>query len=97
VKVYLAGPMRGIPDHNKAAFAQAAERWRLAGHTVFNPASLKPGLTRRDYMIQDIKNLLKSEAVVVLRGWEDSEGASLEVAIAQCLDIPIYYEEQYEP
>jgi len=98
MKVYISGPMRGLPEKNRPAFNTAAERWTLAGHKVFNPATLeKEGRTYADYMRLNIKALLKVEAVVVLRGWEDSEGASLEVAIAQCLDIPIYYEEQYEP
>lgn len=38
MKVYLAGPMRGIPKFNFPAFHKAAKKLRKQGYTVFNPA-----------------------------------------------------------
>lgn len=38
MKVYVAGPMRGIPEFNFPAFNLAAKNLRADGHVVFNPA-----------------------------------------------------------
>lgn len=38
-KIYVAGPMRGIPEFNFPAFFKAASDLESQGYTVFNPAA----------------------------------------------------------
>lgn len=40
MKLYLAGPMTGRPDHNFRAFFLAEAMLTMKGHTVVNPALL---------------------------------------------------------
>jgi hypothetical protein len=37
-KVYIAGPMRGIPEFNFPAFFAAEDKLRAGGYQTFNPA-----------------------------------------------------------
>lgn len=43
-KIYIAGPMTGIPDYNRPAFNEYAAKLVEQGHTVLNPATLPDGL-----------------------------------------------------
>lgn len=85
--------MSGIADHNFPRFNEVAKNLRTRGHVVFNPAENNDGGQRRSrafYMQLDIPALLRSEAVVVLSGWETSRGACLEVWLALDMGIPIF-------
>lgn len=90
--LYLSGPMTGIPEFNFPEFHAVTKALRLKGHTVFNPAENFEGATDlpwEEYLKEDLRNVIQSEAVGVLRGWENSKGANLEVTVARALGLPI--------
>lgn len=92
MKIYLAGPMRGYPEHNFPAFRAAAAKLRADGHEVFNPADTgEPvGWRIRDYMFLDLSWICNhAEAVALLPGWRDSLGATAEHATAVAIGIKV--------
>lgn len=40
MKLYIAGPMTGLPDLDFPAFHEAAAKLRAQGHEVINPAEI---------------------------------------------------------
>lgn len=48
-----------------------------------------------EFMKEDIKHLCIAELVFVLDNWETSPGSTLELLIAQKLNIPVYYMKDY--
>lgn len=91
MKLYLSGPMAGLPEHNFPAFEKARTELRAAGYEVVCPAELgrHDGWSWTDYLRRDIRVLLDCEAVAVLDGWKLSKGAQLEVHIASELNFRI--------
>jgi Domain of unknown function (DUF4406) len=94
--VYLSGPMSGLPNNNFPTFHSTARALRLLGYSVVNPAELKTevtGLTEeqawREFMKTDIKMLVHCDAIVMLPGWNESRGATLERTIAKSLSMTV--------
>jgi hypothetical protein len=95
--IYIAGPMSGLPDSNYPAFHAAAAALRAAGHTVLNPAENPPPPKGHPnpwqyYMRLSVKQIADADAVVMLRGWEDSNGADIEHALAENLNLLRYFQ-----
>lgn len=99
MKLYLAGPMRGYPLYNFNAFADYADRLRAQGHDVFSPAEKDEASgfdPSRDqpkelavYMIDDLPEVLRADAVALMPGWEYSTGATLEALVGLVCEKPL--------
>lgn len=104
LRLYLAGPMTGLPDFNRPAFHAAAAALRAAGYEVVNPAELDesepitdpdgPGAWER-YMRRDIPHLCKCDAVALAEGWASSKGAMLEAQIGEGLQMTLWSVHQW--
>ena len=98
-RVYLSGPMSGIPDYNAPAFAEAQEELiALGAEFVFNPARAWGHNDREAswYMRHDLHRLTESDGgaplfdvIVMLDGWHASEGATLEYQVARACGIAL--------
>ncbi|UEH06348.1 DUF4406 domain-containing protein [Pseudomonas sp. HN8-3] len=89
-RIYLSGPMSGLPGLNFPNFHSMTASLRASGHTVTNPAEINPeGGTWTDCIRRDIAALMDCYTVATLPGWENSKGARLEVHIARELGVPI--------
>lgn len=100
-RIYLAGPMTGIPGFNFDEFDRvAAYLRRETGAAVFNPAdneNRETGLSRSVYMALDFSALLLADRIVFLEGWRRSQGAVAEAVVARELGLEAVEVEWHEP
>jgi len=92
MKIYVAGPMTGLPDLNYSAFAAETARLRALGHEVVSPAEINAGLEHEGWaacMRRDVALMATCDAVQLLPGWTKSRGATIEVNLARELDIQV--------
>lgn len=99
--VYVAGPMRGIPNHNFPTFDIAALALQRLAFYVFNPADFdrQMGLDEattdedvtpqilRDCLDRDLNAICRCTHIALLPGWEASRGVRPEAILAQTLGL----------
>ncbi len=107
--IYISGPMRGIPRFNFAAFDFAEDLWTSMGYTVLNPASrgwgsgdpaTGTGVTEyevQEWLRADIREITQCDAIALLPGWEESEGAKLEAAVAFAIGLDFFDAHSLQP
>lgn len=103
MRVYIAGPMTGIADNNVPAFEAAkAELRDSSAHDVVSPVDISrrmgfdPRLpvsqdAYRALLAEDLRSLLCCDAVVLLKGWSESNGATLERTVALAVGLRVFY------
>lgn len=89
MRLYVAGPMSGLPEYNYPAFHEAARKLRAAGYEVLNPADTgRPlGDPWQAFMRDAISLLIECDAVALLDGWQNSRGARVESNLARNLSM----------
>jgi hypothetical protein len=90
-RVYISGPMTGLPEHNFPAFNAEAARLRAMGYEVANPAENPLCDSWQQYMRQDIAQLVGCDWMLMLPGWQRSKGAGIEHRLALDLGLPVFY------
>lgn len=103
MKIYLAGPMRNLPNNNFEAFKSAAYTLRKQGHEVFSPAEWDEkiyGEEREKSKDFDIRRAFSmdvgyvagvADAIAMLPGWEYSTGAQAEWCCARAMGLKFIY------
>jgi hypothetical protein len=104
-KIYIAGPMRGLPMLNFPEFFRAEALWRAAGWDVVNPAQMdqdngqdpalnpdieKNGIDFAEAMSRDLPAVASCDAIALMSGWEKSVGANTELRHAVSLNKEVY-------
>jgi len=92
LKVYLAGPISADPKKLRHRFNVIAHYLKKMNIAVLNPASLPMGLEESEYMDICCAMIRSCEKVIMLKGWEESEGAMAEYYLAKKLGKPILLE-----
>lgn len=107
-KIYISGPISGMPAGNIQAFMDAEKKIKDFGDVPVNPiligieAESHPGfddMNQSDqweiYMRYDIRELMLCDCAVFLPGWKASHGAMVEYALCQEVGIETLEIAQY--
>ena len=95
--IYIAGPMTGRENNNRAAFIAAATMLRAKGHTPLNPAVLPANLPEASYMPICTAMIDACDAVYMLPDWEKSLGAKTERLYGKRQGKEIFHLEAHIP
>jgi nucleoside 2-deoxyribosyltransferase len=98
-KHYLAGPMTGLPLHNWPVFEATCISLRSKGFLIISPHELNEGEQHKEHtperrlhcMRVDLHALIDCDAILLLPGWQKSQGATFEFEVARRLGLEIHF------
>lgn len=93
-RIYISGPMSGLPNLNFPTFKAEATRLRALGYDVVNPAELHGDTPNQDIpweecLRTDLIAMLGCDTVAMLPAWHQSKGTHLELHVAHRVGIKI--------
>lgn len=99
MKMYLAGPMSGIPEYNFPKFDKAIDQLVDVKLEVVSPHSIDHGETPENrgklpyetYIRAGLKLLLECDGIIMMDGWELSKGCMTELYVASACGMRIYF------
>ena len=91
--VFISGKMTGEQNMNRKVFEKAEALLRKRGYVVLSPAWLPDGMEYDQYIRICNAMINECDAVYMLRGWENSNGARLEYMYANERGKAVWFEE----
>ena len=94
MKVYVAGPMSGLPEYNFPLFREVCAllrsdypEWEVISPHEMDEKDTVEGWSWQDFMRRDMKVIADCHAIALLPGWATSKGARLEHHVARELGL----------
>lgn len=95
MKVYISGAITGTTDYMER-FAKAQKYLESKGCSVVNPALVNSNLPKntsyKEYMRMSFLMLSMCDHIYMLKGFEKSTGARMELSLAYRLGLKVMYE-----
>jgi hypothetical protein len=107
-KLFISGPMSGMPHYNIGNFNRYAEMARKLGYRVVNPVEMaqKIGIrkvlsdkkTFKKLIEAELKAVKSCDVILMLDWWQNSPGAQkeLRVALGVGLDVKLQHDIEME-
>lgn len=89
MKIYISGAITNN-ENFKEEFEDTESLLIGLGHKVMNPASLPEGFSQKDYMDICISMINSCDAIYMIKGWKESEGAKIEKAYAEKIGLKVF-------
>lgn len=92
-KIYISGPMTGLPRLNFPLFNRVAVRLRNLRWEVVNPVEINPDESADwlDCIAADLLAMRGCTAICLLPGWTDSYGAKIERMAADRMGLHVFH------